>query len=1105
MPFKKREPTFKRRDRDDLADFYRDLEAAEPPDTGGFAYREKYRAPVSASDILAEKMFGAGLHTDEERDLPAYRVSNALLQGLTARRGGYELPEPDSRVMAGTEALVQTAGMMPWAVGGGGALGALGVPGIAAGAGALGSYEAAAPADDAAGRIQNTVAGAVTGGLLSAAHAVPFLRAMTKSPVTRFPYDVGVFGGMHMAQTGAEDPLMSLAVGAGGALAAAPFAGMGAQPAAAPRGMRPGQAPWRWTAPESAMRRLSSPMDTRPVRPEAPQTAPESAQAKQAPEPVRDPAEPVSGQRGYTSDWYPGKPVEPSPERPVEVPEQPTAMGEAFAQHTGSKMNRIVQDFRFRHQDPDAYMAKVESTPLAGELPPERMAQIETTARNMKRDGKLPKGMSADAWAEKTALRESLEANGMGDFVEWVDSVGPTKPSGAGIWLDPTRTLQGVGGGGAGYGNMLEKHILAPTRDNIAGGMEMRQALADRMHGPPDGRVVENNFIDMTSGQIAQGAGKYIATEGRGNAELREAWLKNAPTMIEQFVASPEGQAILAKAPTPELARQAIEQAKADVAMWDKAWEYLNRSSVAHGYEEVPYQPGYFPDYRRGAPWFRLDMKVQESLRPKEGARVYRENADASDTGLRKVISRELEKTDSARGERDWSRTRGIDRFAAELSRKAVYQAGLHHDYALARYMELSGQPNGKAAAEIIRKYSQSNYNDARFGWHAAIEKATTSGGPAQLIADTAWWHRQRLADAVFSLNLAWNLGIQPTSMALAGGGGRPQAFGSIVKRYMSPEFRSAMEKSFARIIKGQETGSISGEAQQAGTLEGGMFGSKGDPRRARYAPSTKAKQTLKEARTSVNRILEKELDLMSAAIGHDLAVAEHGMVPGSREAMDFASNYAMKTQSVYNRQWRPEILRGRLFNITVPFGGFGLEATAGAAEGLGARAVGVKPLNNAKRIEYAIKTGVAVSLAALWAKQFGRDAYGPQTIPGVGLVTGKQQPIPMSVYKDYEKIADYIRRNRWDRALGTAARSRMPGGLQIYNAMKAHQLHTGQGEYYLPAQDIPVAIFMGHNMTAAGKKYQDEAGGWKQIWVRRKDKKDKQQGGGARWQPVRR
>lgn len=362
-----------------------------------------------------------------------------------------------------------------------------------------------------------------------------------------------------------------------------------------------------------------------------------------------------------------------------------------------------------------------------------------------------------------------------------------------------------------------------------------------------------------------------------------------------------------------------------------------------------------------------------------------------------------------------------------------------------------------------------------------------------------AW--RGALARGVFPLNLAWNTFVQTSSGALTVTRyGLKNSVAAGVDWFTNPAARAEVaDNAYSQIVKSQESGRITRQ----------------DINRGIQAASALAKGPLEKAADAAsyfNELVERHLTGWSV-----LAAKKHGEKAGLRgEALwQYASDGGAKTQSMYNLEDLPGMLRSELVKTAAPFQTFGFEMFNTMREFAGQ--TGTPPGLFQERMKWLLRFMAATTAFNVVADEaIGRKPWeissflpfwqylgaGPRL---AGIETrggGGRSPFgPVSDFEDFSRAVakfgwtgDDRLLTRWAiRHLALLPKGGIPGGTQLsrivdgFRAMADEGLYSGQADgsekLLFPitsTKDKIMTFFAGPWSTEGGQEYLDRlSGGW--------------------------
>jgi hypothetical protein len=736
----------------------------------------------------------------------------------------------------------------------------------------------------------------------------------------------------------------------------------------------------------------------------------------------------------------------------------------------GSRLSAAVNPY-LTGKDPNAanIAARIKAGGLDGVVTPERSAeiraQVEAEVESAKEQanslGKVFDrnsvlgGMAVDDAARMRELEESVNP----EFVRALQKYNADLAAGGKGELrlnqgvnrarvkGPIYLFQEAGGGDVGGRNPVAETLIRPIQAARQVSYSFSDNHMQEMNKTLDRLGVKTGSPeDSAVSKLIEGAGKAGVTP-------------------EEYSTTPEGRAIFAGEnkrgrvrPVKNIAG-VIRAANELSAQLERIRVERNDIVENSGGNPIQKREGFAPKYEQELPWYDIVGKAKKSYAGPTRLGQMVPGGRAAQEG----IKRDPHAKPRTKGDenRDWSVRRSMSRYIAEEARVVGGQLGLTTAYNHAELLDLYGHRN---MAEIVRQYAQADFNKKPYGWLDGLDKAGGEGGLTQVWHDFWKWNYNRLADAVFTANIPWNMAVQPSSAAFViAGDTRGAAKGA---GYLSPEFQKFVDKNvFSRQVKARLGGSISDigigrESMGQEDLSGAA--------KIRYGAQW------------INRVIEQNIDYYAAYVA-----MERGKRLGlkGRELVDFMSDDILKTQDVYNAQDRPGVLRSKSFNVLFPFSGFGFNMVSNLRE---QGAIPFVPRTGAwkarqgagNRIAYTSRLVLSGVVANVVARTiFGRkDLYGPSALPLYDTMTGegfsKGLLGPAVEYQLWKRSVDDIRNGKWGQAAARAIRGKVSGGVLMSNMINAVDFSEGNGPFLLPQDQIALALVVGVWGTPAGKEY---------------------------------
>jgi hypothetical protein len=347
---------------------------------------------------------------------------------------------------------------------------------------------------------------------------------------------------------------------------------------------------------------------------------------------------------------------------------------------------------------------------------------------------------------------------------------------------------------------------------------------------------------------------------------------------------------------------------------------------------------------------------------------------------------------------------------------------------------------------------------------------------------------------AIFPLNFSWNLTTQPSSLAFTFSkyGTKNTMMG--LMDWMKPNVRAKATKDYySYIVKSHKSGRVS--RQDVMNLIG---------------ENTAIKRTKGEMAYDVATLLTNEMEKLLTGMSIQAAY-RHGKAKGltGKALQEYASDGGGKTQSMYNDEDRPAILRSLGAKTLTPFQTFNYETINNLREWAGK--TGTPPENNAVRVAQLIRFLAAAAVFRMIAKKaVNKKIYTWDRMPVpfseywlspiVKGLTGREYsmeynlPSPVSVgvrigkgMKDVYETGNWQRLRRELITYGTGYLN-IPGGVQINRTVEALIAYSKGGVYDragkkmfdVEKDELKQAIFGGVYSTKGGKKYIEDKKGKK-------------------------
>ena len=347
-------------------------------------------------------------------------------------------------------------------------------------------------------------------------------------------------------------------------------------------------------------------------------------------------------------------------------------------------------------------------------------------------------------------------------------------------------------------------------------------------------------------------------------------------------------------------------------------------------------------------------------------------------------------------------------------------------------------------------------------------------------IAGAMRWGRQKLVRAVFPLNFAWNLGIQTSSITLTGTRyGWLNTGKSGAEWFASKAIRDDIaNNAYSAIIKAQKVGRITTQDINTGIIKA---------RQLERKPLEKAM----DAANYFTEWIERHLTGISVRSAYNDG-AKRGLK--GKSLWEYASDGGAKTQSMYNMEDLPGILRANLVKTAFPFQTFRFEMFNTMREIAGK--TGVPPGTAMERMKWILRftagayatTQVAslVGGSEPWKASAFLPFWGNIITPALGKTpaeTARGLPAPVGIARDFWiGVENYIKKEDPRRLRKAMVKYLLPfGGVQVSRTVEGiiasanEGFETGAGKLLFPivsSKEKARALWGGPFFTEAGQEF---------------------------------
>ncbi|MCK5644095.1 MAG: hypothetical protein KAJ19_25070, partial [Gammaproteobacteria bacterium] len=602
------------------------------------------------------------------------------------------------------------------------------------------------------------------------------------------------------------------------------------------------------------------------------------------------------------------------------------------------------------------------------------------------------------------------------------------------------------------------------------------------------GRTEDINIMSMewhaNKQTILHDIGKGVSRkEGRVALDvLKEIASEDIKLTTEQLMARPEIAKISGDPKIVELARNTrkyLDDVRAEV-------NYMRKQ---RGQPDIGYHEYYTPDILRGeglvgemAHWDKKpgDFKPTQELptfanppnkpfNPHELAKTFGMEKWMTETDIFNVLDR-------------YTNAMGKDIYATSI---------IQNNYAFADWLTKKGYTS---AGRGVRDYTAEGFA----GVNPVIDRAIydkMSPKHKRLVRKGTSAFRLGLTRTVFPFNYLWALKTQPTSISLtAANYGFGRTLRGLSDFALSPELRKEVGKSYHYQVKRAGSGRATRQAVGMG-------------RTTQVATRKGFPQKAADAYEFIGNIM---IDLNERLLtGTSIAAARRFYYKeGFRgEALKrYASQGGGKTQSMYNLENRPGIIKGTMVKTTNPFQTFSFQMANAVRENVLGK-TGIPPNTAWKRAAWVARfTTMYMTFNMAHHKMWGQETFspyvfmpilGPYFKMGVDAVFGKDTPrattrgLPAPAGVGYElgravggylKNGDVSKIRKWGVRYGTAGLG-ISGGTQASRLVEGWLAIADEGVYDAagrPMYDIVdpadqmMALFAGPHATKPAREYWD-------------------------------
>lgn len=621
-----------------------------------------------------------------------------------------------------------------------------------------------------------------------------------------------------------------------------------------------------------------------------------------------------------------------------------------------------------------------------------------------------------------------------------------------------------------GQAGQLEQNVLWPTRDMSLQKLEWLKEKAAELKGLL--KVRKKSKGDKQINLVLE----QIASQDR-----------NVP--IKKILSNET----LRSMANPDIIRQAVKLRE----FYDNLIDEQNIARRIRGQKEIAYRRNYSPHILRDATiWERVVMMG------KKAEDIFATKADLPDyiRPNKPFNPREMAREGGIPYEKRIISARDLAEIYLVTAGKDIFNTSIiQNNKAFIQQLEAMGF---KKSADYLADWTAEAYA----GVKPRLDRVV--GLPVKAQKAALWWNRLRNM-AVFPLNFAWNLVVQPSSLALTIGryGTKNTLQGFL--QWLVPSVRRQTAKSYySYVIKASKQGKIT--KQDARNLIGS---------------DVKLKMTPGEMIENAGGFFTNQLEKLLT--GTSIRAARlHGKKRGLTGAAlhNYASDGGAKTQSMYNDEDKPALLRNLTVKTAAPYQTFAYEVVNTAREWYGR--TGTPPDTKLYRLWTVLRFLAAATVFAMIGKKLANRDVWSWKRPPIPFAEFWLSPIIKIFSKEYiggsasglvspvgtaQKVAkgidDVLETGSWRKLRNELIKYGpgifgIPGGVQISRTVDAIIAYSQGGVRdrrgrlmfkMEDPQDLAQAIFSGVWTTKGGRELIEKRQGKKKEEGKRKKRMERE------------
>ncbi|MFH0811162.1 MAG: hypothetical protein V2A77_11970, partial [Pseudomonadota bacterium] len=577
-------------------------------------------------------------------------------------------------------------------------------------------------------------------------------------------------------------------------------------------------------------------------------------------------------------------------------------------------------------------------------------------------------------------------------------------------WADPDRFIQEIDGGK--FGGEAQRQILWPMRRTALARLKFTDEHKTRLN-----QAIEKHGV--TNKKLRQAAGDAIEFIRSGIDAKADPW-----TLIAE---RPKLAAVL-KGLTPKQQGQVVAFAQELRTTFDNLIDQQNQARAKRGQSAIPYRENYRPWVIETNIWaktFGLRQRPKEVMESPELPDYIKPNQPFNPRAeaRRGLLGKYEKERNLVTLVQDYIETAGRDIFNANV---------VHNNKIHAEVLRSKGLLKAADGLDRITAETFAGVKPPLSRFAAETIPAPVRSG-MQII-------RRNLTRAVFPLNWTWNAFIQTSSAGLT-----PMRYGvknSLwgLKVLTDPAFREAIHRNaYSSVVKSRWAGSAAYQDMARGI---------GEMRRLDSRPIEKVEHFA----SYLTQAIESGLTSHGVASAYRDGQTRLGLK--GRELWEYATEGGSKTQSMYNYENIPGLLRNREVGQTAPFQTFAFEifntvremnlpivrravGKTGLYETLNADSAQGQALMSNRMKMLARWTAAIVVTNAVTDYAIGRKAWDVSSfIPFYGLLTGghtRGLPLFTQYLNEFkEGVRSLIAHGSWTKLRRFALRYHLIGGMQI-------------------------------------------------------------------------